>query len=136
LVIDLEQHKAVRRGVETEAELRLVDLFRLVKRQRQCRRLRQHIFADAVDRPLIEIFSIVDGLGIARIVLRQQPGFRGPRQLFILHRIAETDHQRTLPLAGVGVHDLSAGVAQRQAVQRRYLDPVAFRLFDRVAGRR
>ncbi len=136
LVIDLEQHKAVRRGVETEAELRLVGLFRLVKRQRQCRRLRQHVFTDAVDRPLIEIFSIVGSLGIARIVLRQQPGFRGPRQLFILHRIAETDHQRTLPLAGVGVHHLGAGVAQRQAVQRRYLDPVAFRLFDRVAGRR
>ncbi len=136
LVVYLDQHEAVRRGFKAEAELRLVGLFRLVKRQWQYRRLRQHVFTDAVDRPLIEIFGIVGGLGIAWIVLRQQPGFGGPRQLFILHRIAEADHQRTLPLAAVGIHDLGAGVAQRQAVQRRDFDPVAFRLFDRIAGRR
>ncbi|MNT15827.1 hypothetical protein D3C72_1509030 [compost metagenome] len=124
------------RGIEFEAELWLVALFSFVERQIQRRGLRQHILGDAVGIPLIKIIRVFSGFSIAGIVLWQQPGLGRAHQLFILDGVAESDDQGPLPLGTLGVDHLGAGIAQRQAVQRRHRDPVAFHLVDGVGGHR
>ncbi|MND91784.1 hypothetical protein D3C80_839210 [compost metagenome] len=136
LIVDLKQHEAMCRGIKFEAELRLVALFSFVERQIQRRGLRQHILGDAVGIPLIKIIRVFSGFSIAGIVLWQQPGLGRAHQLFILDGVAESDDQGPLPLGTLGVDHLGAGIAQRQAVQRRHRDPVAFHLVDGVGGHR